>query len=454
VSVTPVREAAARALLAVERGRTTLAAEVERARRMTPDDRDRALLLELTAGTLRWQGELDARLAAAGRRAGADLEARVRAVLRLGAYQLAHLSRIPPHAVVHESVELIRTLGLPRAAGFVNAVLRSLARQLASPPLPPDPGPAADRAVQLAYLTTSLSHPAWLAGRWLDRHGFAAARDWCAFNLRSPDVTARVASPPGAEAVVAAARAAGLDAAPARWVRGAVRLGPGVLGRLPAGLQRAVTVQDEGAQIVAWTAGVRPGHGVLDACASPGGKTLILAEALAGRGRLVAADCRPARVRLLAATLRQAAAPALIVRCDASRALPFAQIFDRVLLDAPCTGLGTVRRDPDVKWARTDADLLRFRAVQREMIARTSAVVRPGGALIYTTCSSEPEENDQVVEAFLAAHPAFRLEPAVPGPAVPEGAALVDARGFLRTLPFRDGLDAFFAAVLVRQRAA
>lgn len=452
--MTPAREAAARALLAVDRGRTTLAAELVRARRTVTDPRDRALLVELTAGTLRRRGELDARLAAASNRAVADLDPRVRTVLRLGAYQLAHLARVPPHAGVSESVELARVLGCRRAAGFVNAVLRAVTRQLDAPPLPPEPGPAADRAAQLAYLTVTLSHPGWLAARWLDRYGFAAARDWCAFNVRSPEITVRVRRPPGREALLRSLQEGGFEASPAPWVSDALRLAPGVLGRLPVRLRDALTVQDEGAQVVAWTVDARPGNVVLDVCASPGGKTLLLNEALAGRGLLVAGDYRPARVRLLAATLQRAGGAVPVVRVDATRPLPFSSVFDRVLVDAPCTGLGTVRRDPDVKWSRTPADLARFAATQRAMLASAAGVVRPGGSLVYATCSSEPEENDEVVADFLAAHPGFAQVPAVPRGAVQGGEALVDPRGFLRTLPFRDGLDAFFAAVLVRRQAA
>jgi 16S rRNA (cytosine967-C5)-methyltransferase len=452
--VTPAREAAARALLAVERGRGTLSAELARVRPVLSDPRDRALLVELTAGVLRRRTELDARLAQASHRDVAELDTRVRAVLRLGAYQLAHLARVPAHAVVSESVELTRVLRCQRAAGFVNAVLRTVSRQLDTPPLPADPGAAADRAAQLAYLTVTLSHPGWLAARWLDRYGFEAARDWCAFNLRSPHVAVRARQPPGAQTLLRSVRAAGFEAAPAPWVTDALRLAPGVLGRLPPDLRDAMTVQDEGAQIVAWTAGVQPGETILDACASPGGKTLILSEALAGRGLLVAGDYRPARVRLLAATLRQAGARVPVVRFDATRPLPFRDVFDRVVLDAPCSGLGTLRRDPDVKWNRTPEDLHRFAAAERAMLAAAAGAVRPGGSLIYATCSSEPEENDDVVADLLAAHRGFVLALAVARTGIRDAHALVDSHGFLRTLPFRDGLDAFFGAVLVRRQAA
>jgi 16S rRNA (cytosine967-C5)-methyltransferase len=193
---------------------------------------------------------------------------------------------------------------------------------------------------------------------------------------------------------------------------------------------------------------------VLDTCAAPGGKTIVIAADMGGSGLLVSADYRPARVRLLKALTTAAGVRARIVALDLTRGLPFDAIFDRVLVDAPCSGLGTVRRDPDLKWSRTAADLPRFARVQGQMLTQAARAVRPGGRLIYATCSSESEENDDVVRAFLQGQPEFAVERADPGPLVPDGGQLVEDTGFLRTLPYRDGLEAFFAATLVRREAA
>jgi 16S rRNA (cytosine967-C5)-methyltransferase len=190
----------------------------------------------------------------------------------------------------------------------------------------------------------------------------------------------------------------------------------------------------------------------LDVCAAPGGKTTVLWHDMRGDGLLVAADRRRARVRLLASTLRGAQVPTAVVALDAGAPLPFGAAFDRVLLDAPCSGLGTVRRDPDIKWVRTDADLLRFAETQRTMIGEAAGAVRPGGRLIYATCSSEPDENEDVVRAFLASDPRFVLAP--PEVTSHDARRFVGQDGYLRTLPHRDGLDAFFAAVLVRSASA
>ncbi len=452
--MTSARLAAARVLLAVGRGRTTLSAELERHRHGVEQDRDRALLFELAAGTLRWRNELDALIAACTPRRLSALDEQVLDVLRLGAYQLTHLDRVPPHAVVHESVELARALGRSRATGFVNAVLRRLSRGRPPHALPERPSSGGTPTQQLAYLSTTLSHPAWLAERWLLRHGFDAAEAWCRFNNASPDVTLRSRGAMSADEMLKALQAAGLAASPARWVRAAIRVEPGHAGSLPPDLIAGVATQDEGSQLVAHTLGASAGERVFDACAAPGGKTAVLADDMGRGGLLVAADHRHARVRLLRDVLSRAGITAPIVQLDATRGFPFDGVFDAVLLDAPCSGLGTLRRDPDLKWSRTATDLPALAATQRAMLAQAATVVRPGGRLLYATCSSEPEENEQVVEPFLAANADFVHAPAAPGPAVIDGERLVDDRGYLRTLPFRDALDAFFGALLVRRRSA
>jgi 16S rRNA (cytosine967-C5)-methyltransferase len=224
---------------------------------------------------------------------------------------------------------------------------------------------------------------------------------------------------------------AGIEAVPSAIATTAVRLPPGALGRLGDDLRDALVVQDEGSQFVAESVGAVAGDRILDPCAAPGGKTLWLREAVGLEGLVIACDYRPKRVALLA---RQVAGP--IVRLDAAAPLPFPAVFDHVLLDAPCSGLGTLRRDPDLKWSRRPDDLPRLAAEQGRMIAAAAGAVRPGGTLTYATCSSEPEENEDVVLRFLEAH---------------TGYTRVRER---RTWPFTDGADAFYAAQLRRVEPA
>ncbi len=453
-TVVTVRQRAAEVLLALERGRTTLAVEIERARGDVPDPRDRALLLELTGGTLRWRLELDAIIAAASRRSVRSINERALAVLRLGVYQIRHLTRVPPHAIVNESVEAVRALGAPRAAGFVNAVLRAVLRRGPALALPSRPGPEGIVEQQVRYLSITLSHPAWLVRRWLDRYGFDATERWCQFNNEPPRPTVRPTGGRSVEELRSALQAEGIDAEPAPFAPGALRLPAGALGQIPPSLREQLFVQDEGAQLVARAVAARPGERVLDVCGAPGGKTLMCADDLGLAGDtpssaslLVAADFRPARVATLAGLIAHAKVRAPVVRLDARQPLPFGVAFDAVLLDAPCSGLGTLRRDPDLKWTRREEDLPPLADQATVMLDHAAAAVRPGGRLIYATCSSEPDENAEVVGRFLAAHPGFAIRPIdAPGP--------VSASGWLETLPFRDGLDAFFAAVLVRRETA
>ena len=432
-----IRAVAARTLLAVHSGRATLAAELDRARREFADDRDRGLLMELCAGTLRWRGALDAMLTRVATRPLGEVHETVLTVLRIGAYELTHLTRVPAHAAINEAVEAARTLRQARAAGFVNAVLRNLQRAGANTGLPARPADD-DHEQWLAYLTTTLSHPRWLAARYLARVGPAGAEAWCRYNNTVPGATVRVrASTAAADVPHVADALAAAGATPSARVAGAWRLPPGASAGLPDEITRELSVQDEGSQLVAARVAADAGQRVLDVCAAPGGKSAWLARAVGRQGLVVSCDTRPARLTVLTETLRREGVTPRVVRIDAAMPLPFGAGFDRVLLDAPCSGLGTIARDPDVKWNRDEASLARFAATQRAMIAHAARAVAPGGRLIYATCSSEPEENTAVVDDFLAVHPEF---------------ARMDAD--LETRPDRDGLDAFFAAVLVHRERA
>ena len=442
--MTSSRLAAARTLLALERGRTTLAAEVEHERSDAMAVRDRALFLEIALGTIRWRNELDACLAAHSRRPVTDLSPEVRAVLRTGAYQLLHLDRVPVHAAVSEAVDVVRGLGQPRAAGFVNAVLRKLAGPTARRSLPPRPEDARDQRAALSYLAVTLSHPEWLVRRWLAMAGFEATERWCRFNNAAPSLTVRtIGSSTEADDRL---QAVAPDVRPARFASQAYELAPGTLGRLPEELRHSLVVQDEGSQLVGELAGVQTGERVLDLCASPGGKTLVMQRAASPGGLVVACDFRPSRVSLLHAQLRRAGVPVPVVSLDAREPLPFLDRFDRVLIDAPCSGLGTLRRDPDLKWTRTEADLEPLASAELLMLSRAAEAVRPGGVLIYATCSSERDENQDVVAAFLDRSPQFRRVPL----AFPRAPELITPDGDLETRPFRDHLDAYFAAQLLR----
>ena len=450
----PARAAAHRVLREVHAGRFDLATAQARARRALRDPRDRALAAEIAAGVLRWRARIDHLLAHVASRELARVDPDVLDVLRAAAHQILHLERVPDHAAVDDAVALTRSIRKTSAAGFVNAVLRALAGRPPLDALPArpvaDPGHGEiDREQALAYLSITCSHPRWLAERWLDRHGFAAAERWTAFNNAPAPVTLRVNTIKTSITDLTAQLAErGVDVAPGRWSARTLVVREGNPLATDLAGQGLFLVQDEASQLVAELAAAQPGQRVLDACAAPGGKTVALAGGMADRGLIVAADLRPARVALLARTLAACGCrSARVVRLDGRTALPFRPVFDRVLVDAPCSGLGTLRRDPDIRWRCAPGELPALAATQLALLDAAAAVVAPGGRLIYATCSSEPEENELVVERLLDGGAPFERE----RPRSRALAPLTDSQGQLRTLPHRDGLEAFFAAVLRRR---
>jgi 16S rRNA (cytosine967-C5)-methyltransferase len=445
----PARTAAYHALRAIAAERADLPAALARSRTHLADERDRALAAEIVTGTLRWQRALDHLVEQFARRRLDQVQDDVLIVLRLSLYQLLHLHRVPAAAVVDDAVNLTRAARKPSAAGFVNAVLRSVLRQRHRLPLPARPADPGDTDAALAYLGITHSHPDWLVARWLARHGFDATERWVRFDNETPSLTLRangLRSTRDQARVVLAAE--GIHTEPARYAPAGLVVTEGnPVRRHPDGL---VVVQEEASQLVPLAVGARRGERVLDLCASPGGKTTAMAADMADTGVLVACDVRPRRIALLRDAVRLSAARHVhVVQVSAGGPLPFAGgTFDRVLVDAPCSGLGTIRRDPDIRWRRAPEDLVAFARSQVALLARAATVVAPAGRLVYATCSSEPEENEQVVEALLARHPDFALmDLREAGP--PELRELIDGSGMLRTLPFAHGIEAFFAAALV-----
>jgi 16S rRNA (cytosine967-C5)-methyltransferase len=459
----PGRRAAVEVLRAVSRGSATLPDALARATARLGDERDRHLAAEIATGTLRLRAALDHMLAALSRRPLGTLEPDVLDVLRATAYQLVHLDRLPPHAVVHDAVALTRAAGRTAAAGLVNAISRRLADPATRPPLPRRParpvGPGEGDAEEprvaawLDYLAITLSHPRWFVERLLRRLGSEAAEAWCRFdNDRAPLTLRANTLRIGRDALARALAVEGVETVPTRYAPEGLSVTAGHALQTAAVAEGLCIAQDEASQLVGTFAAAQPGEVVLDACAAPGGKTLTLAAGLAGRGVLVAMDLRPRRVALLARTVARTAPGAVrVVRADLAAGAPVGAVCDLVLLDAPCSGLGTLRREPELRWRRGLDDLAGFAARQVDLAEAASRAVKPGGRLVYATCSSEPEENEGVVAGFLARVPGFALED-------PRGrltgsplAELLDGRGCLRTSPALHRLEAFFAALLRRR---
>lgn len=411
------------------------------------DPRDRGLCTELVYGVLRQQGRLDFALAAFCKQPLAKLENRVLLLLRLGAYQLLCLDRVPDSAAVDTTVQLARALKLERATGFINGVLRALGRgqgQLAWPEPAREP---------LAHLQHALSLPQWLAARWLDDLGADEARQLAAALLDPAPFSVRVNTLKIDRArFLAALAAAGHRGEPTRFAPEGVVIRERSRAPLPGDADGWYQVQDEASMLVAPLLAPQPGERLLDACAAPGGKTTHLAALTGNRAQITALDLHPQRVHLVEQGAARLGCRGIAARCwDLTTPPRFLdpESFDGVLVDAPCSGLGVLRRNPETRWRLHPADITLLAERQAMLLDQAATLVRPGGRLVYAVCTVTPEETDRQVAAFLARHAQFRLQPLASR--VPDSwRVLLDPQGCLRSWPHRFALDGFFAAGLVR----
>ena len=427
--VSPGRRAALAAVQASRRGRRLDLAFVQAVRRL--DERERRFAHELAYGTVRLRGRLDHLLAAQLDRALDDVDPPLLDVLRLGAYQLLHMD-VPDYAAVSQAVELAPQ----RGAGLVNAVLRAVAKTGAEPS--GFPRPETDFA---GWLATWGSHPRWLIDRWLARWTPDEVRDLVRHDNEIPPITLLPIRHTVEEAVALLA-AAGVAAHPVGHGTRCLELVHGTEPERALAVLPAI-VQDPGASLVVSYAATPASGWVADLCAAPGGKALALA---ASGARVMAADCSAARLRLVRENAARTRLPVCLVVARAE--WPPVRGVPAVLVDAPCTGTGTLRRHPDARWRLAPGDPAALAAVQEGLIEGAASVVPPGGLLVYSTCTLEPEENHERVEAFLRRHSDFRLEPNV----TVEDTHL-DAMGHLAVLPWKSGFDGAFAARMRRTAA-
>ncbi|HEY1501753.1 MAG TPA: transcription antitermination factor NusB [Acidobacteriaceae bacterium] len=420
---------------------------------------DRHLTTTLVLGTLRWQLTLDARFQELLMRPETKLSAEVATTLRMGAYQLLHLDRVPAHAVINDSVELVK-FGKDRgAAGMVNAVLRKVQRSEFSDQRSgtSHPGGRASRNTE----PSMAAHPAWMVERWVRRYGMAAAEAISRWDQEPAGVALRVGNE---------VDCAGIETEPGAFLSAVRRVVRGDVGRSDAFREGQVRIQDEGSQLVGELAAAASSGAerVLDACAAPGGKTAILAERLPGaeitavdvsRGRVLAA-----RALLAAGAGRCAASPAARVEwkvADVTK-MKLKPEWDLILCDVPCSGTGTMARNPEIRLRVTEDDLARQHRRQVAILRAGLRGLKEGGRLVYSSCSLEPEENEDVMAEALGAGSEFRVVPveqildglAERGVVTPEGRDRLRTAtegNFLRTLPGVHPCDGFFAAVVERQ---
>lgn len=432
-----------------------LALEEVLARQKNLTLRDRSFIYELVLGTLRWQGKIDRHISLAIRYPGKKIKAKLHILLRLGAYQLLFLNKVPDAAAVNESVRLAKAIFRDdKIAHFVNAVLRTIARhkdQQIAPPLADDP---------VEHIAANFSHPRWLVELWIKEYGVEMTRDICAANNMPPPLTLRAntlqTTPQNLRAILAAA---GLELQPTLFSPWGLIIKKPSLLNLEALLHRGdFYIQDEASQIIPTLLEVHPGDKVLDVCAAPGGKTTHLAELMRNQGEIVALDLSVPKIKLMQQNCRRLGIPIVKTICaDSTRPLPLQPhlYFDRILLDAPCSGLGILHRHPDIKWRRRPEDIERLSLLQLNLLENISSYLKKGGILVYSTCTMTRQENEMVIEKFLRRHRDF-VKDDLRNIISPSLKSLVNAQGFLRTYPdfilpqgeYR--LDGFFAARLRR----
>lgn len=401
-----------------------------------PDPRDRGLLHELVKGTLRWRGRVDAALDARVHIGLQNVQPWIRNILRLGAYQIMFLDRVPAHAAVDESVKLGHKYGHPGTAGLVNSVLRRLAEEKDTLVFP--------EGDDAASLSVWGSHPEWIVQRWLDRFGATDTRALLLADNRPVPTGLRVNRLKGTrEELVAKLAEAGIEGRLGElspdivWVEGTES--PGTLAVFQQGM---CTAQDESEALVARIVDPQQHERILDLCAAPGGKSTHMAELMGDEGEVWAMERDEHRVASLQATLARLGEHAIHVVHGDGRTYEFPMPFDRALVDAPCSGFGVLGRRADARWRKGPEIFLDLPAVQLELLESAARRLIPGGVLVYSVCSFEPEETTDVVDRFLAQNADFKLE-SVAGLA-PE--AVVTPEGYMRVLPHRHGCDGAFAA--------
>jgi len=422
---------------------------------------DAGLATELALGVLRWQRLLDFAIDRYLKKPANTADVEVRIALRLGVYQLLFLDRVPARAAVHESVELVKRARKRSAATLVNAVLRKATKEAFPGNSPSDavarllPGdlPLADR------LGIQYSHPTWMVERWLRIYGEERTRSLLQANNRVPVLSGHLLEPQRREEAMASFERAGCRIQPGRLLRDGWIFEGGNPAASEAVRSGWVAIQDEASQAVAGLLAADPGNTILDLCAAPGGKTLLLARAAGAQGHVIAADLHENRVRAMKERFELAGVRNVeTIVLDGALPLPFERAFERILVDVPCSGTGTLSRHPEIRWKLRTEDIRDLHGRQARLLQNALPHLAPGGRLVYSTCSLEPEENEFVVrevlgalgDAFQIGDPRSAIENRLQDSVRAE--SVVSADGFFRTFPPEHGTDGFFAAVIERRK--
>ena len=443
------REIAFRVLLAVEGGAFANLALDEYLEKHELIAADRAFVTELVYGTVKYKLKLDWVIGQLVKKAD-RLETKARILLRLGLYQLLFLERVPPSAATNETVKLAKKFSHAGVAGLINGVLRAYLR---APQQVRWPDPEEDPAT---YLATMYSHPRWITARWLERYGWENTVSLCEFNNRPAELWIRANTLRcSAEELAARLEEEGCVAdKSSRLPEGLLLKSAPAISRLSSFREGLFTVQDESSMLAAHALKPSPGQQVLDVCAGPGGKTTHLAELMKDRGLITACDVHEHRLRLIEENAARLGITIIrTILQDAARLGPeHHERYDLILVDAPCSGLGVLRRRPDARWRKEEKDVKALAALQKDILENALRALKPGGRLIYSTCTTEPEENDGVVEAVKAVHPeieSFDLTTThLPYLPRSEAEAREWRQGRRQYLPFIDRMEGFYIAGL------
>jgi 16S rRNA (cytosine967-C5)-methyltransferase len=409
---------------------------------------DRAFLTELAYGVLRWRGRLDWAIRHFSKVPFEKVEPEIINVLRLGLYQIFFLSRTPVSAAVNESVEMAKKTRGKGGAGFVNAILRSVLRQEKEIPYPEfDQDPA-------LHIAVVHSHPLWLVRRWIEEIGVEKTLQVCAIDNQIPSLTLRTNTLKiTREDLIKKLQEVGLNPSPTLFSEEGIKLEQSLpTSELPFLKEGLYIIQDEASQLVTWILDPKPGEKILDACAAPGGKTTHIAQRMDNRGEIFSMDLHQEKLaRIEESCHRLGIKIVKTKRGDATQPLFLTKgsEFDRVLADVPCSGFGTVRKNPDLKWKKGEEDIRRLSRLQSSILKNLSGYVRKGGILVYSTCAIFRGENETVVEKFLAEHPEFQLD-RIDTILSDKFSSFIED-GYFKTFPPREGMDGFFVARMVRR---
>ncbi len=417
---------------------------------------DAALATELSLGVLRWRGLLDFLLQRALKKPVERLDLPVAIALRMGLYQLRFLERIPARAAVNESAELVKSARKSSAASLVNAVLRRLAAEAKEPPekfLPAD--------ISLGErLSILYSHPVWLVNRWLARLGERQTTSLLQSDNRTPRLACSLHDAERRDEILDCLLKSGLSVEPGHLLQAAFAITGGSPTRTDAFLRGDISIQDEASQAIPLLLDVQPGDRVLDLCAAPGGKTPPLARNAGKNGLIIAADRHAHRLRAMREQFKRLSlSDVRLVELDAATNLPFGIQFDRILVDAPCSGTGTLARHPEIRWRLKPEQLCELNDLQVRLLASALNQLAPGGRLVYSTCSLEPEENEDVVDEALRKSPGVQRVTAVEAARSisahlahgVEAKKLFDDLGKFHTTSGEYQTDGFFAALLEKK---